>query len=1214
MFERSTRRSADEVRKMKYREGLLLVLAAVVLLPAVLAAQVDTAWVRRYNGPGNSSDGAKALAADASGNVYVTGYSVGSGTDPDYATIKYDSAGTQQWVQRYDGSLHLDDVALALALDASANVYVTGMSCGHGGDYATIKYNSAGTQQWMQRYDGPGNGGDLADALAVDASGNVYVTGYSEGSGASEDSGTYFYFDYATIKYNSAGVQQWVQRYNGPVNGEDYATAIAVDASGNVYVTGYSAGSGTNWDYATIKYDSAGTQQWVQRYNGPGNDRDEAYALALDASGNVYVTGCSDVSGAYPDYATIKYDSAGTQQWVQRYNGPGNEEDVAFALALDASANVYVTGMSYGHGGNEDYATIKYNSAGTQQWMQRYNGPGNGGDGALALAVDASGNVYVTGYCDGSGTDGKYATIKYDSVGTQQWVQLYSGPGNDYYDEARALAVDASGNVYVTGCSDGAGTQQDYATIKYRPTASTDVGCTRILAPTGPQDSGTAVTPACSVYNYGGSTASFNVRMRIGASYNNTASVSGLAPGTRTYVTFPSWTASPVGMIAVRCSTELTGDAVNSNDKRSDSVIVRQPAVHDVGGTRIVVPAGPLDSGALVTPACSVYNYGAAAESYSVRMKIGSSYNQTASVSGHAPGTARYVTFPTWVASPRGSFAVGCSTELVSDAVPANDRASSAGFVEVRDLAAISIVCPKGQIPETTVVPCAVVRNNGTGRLPAGVEFWIIAAPGRSRLDSYYDSLALPSGLPTGRDTTLYFPLWVATPEAYWVECDVFEHGDMNPGNDRVAAALYVGSGEAGWVRKADVPIGPKSKRVKDGGALAYARSPGMSDTSSVYAFKGNNRCEFFRYNISANTWATMESIPAVGRAGKKKAVKKGAAITAAEDGIYAAKGNNCLEFWLYNPSYRSYSSYPWTQKADVPTGAKNVKEGAGAATVIANETTYVYFLKGSGTQEFYRYNPMPNLWETMSPAPLGASNKTWKNGSCLAYDGANTIYAVKGSYNEFFSYSCSTNAWTSLASLPMIGTGGKKKKVKDGAGLAYHAGHVYAQKGGNTYEFWTYAVDSHKWVQYPNVPLGGGKKVKGGGALCASEDALYEFKGNNTREFYSYTPSSGVWQYAPTGSGAMSSSSLVTRHSSLAVAPNPFAGTATISYSLPEAGNVSLKLYDVTGKLVRTLASGYHTAGSSSFIVPRSSLSSGIYILKLVTENSSTREKLIIE
>jgi len=167
------------------------------------------------------------------------------------------------------------------------------------------------TQEWVARYDGPSNGVDWSMAVAVDDSGNVYVTGGSRGIGTDDD--------YATIKYNDSGIEQWVERYNGPGSAVDYANAIVVDYAGNVYVTGYSAGSGTAYDYATVKYDPCGTEQWVERYNGPGNNWDWAYAIAADSEGNVYVTGHSEGSGTFQDYATLKYDSAGTVGWIARY-------------------------------------------------------------------------------------------------------------------------------------------------------------------------------------------------------------------------------------------------------------------------------------------------------------------------------------------------------------------------------------------------------------------------------------------------------------------------------------------------------------------------------------------------------------------------------------------------------------------------------------------------------------------------------------------------------------------------------------------------------------------------------------------------------------------------------------------------------------------------------------------------------------------------------
>jgi len=96
---------------------------------------------------------------------------------------------------------------------------------------------------------------------------------------------------------------------------------MAMDSFGNVYVTGESYGGGTWYDYATVKYDASGNQIWIARYNGPGNDADYAYALALDDIGNICVTGGSYGGGTNFDFATVKYDPAGHQIWVTRYNG-----------------------------------------------------------------------------------------------------------------------------------------------------------------------------------------------------------------------------------------------------------------------------------------------------------------------------------------------------------------------------------------------------------------------------------------------------------------------------------------------------------------------------------------------------------------------------------------------------------------------------------------------------------------------------------------------------------------------------------------------------------------------------------------------------------------------------------------------------------------------------------------------------------------------------
>jgi hypothetical protein len=167
--------------------------------------------------------------------------------------------------------------------------------------------------------------------------------------------------DYATIKYSSAGVPLWTNRYHEPGNYLNCASAVAVDGGNNVIVTGYSS-NGTNYNYATIKYSSAGVPLWTNRYNESGNGNGVARAVAVDSRNNVIVTGRSEASASsyIYDYATVKYSSAGVPLWTNRYNGPGNGDDQACALAVDHSGNVIVTGYSTGGGDDCDFATVKY--------------------------------------------------------------------------------------------------------------------------------------------------------------------------------------------------------------------------------------------------------------------------------------------------------------------------------------------------------------------------------------------------------------------------------------------------------------------------------------------------------------------------------------------------------------------------------------------------------------------------------------------------------------------------------------------------------------------------------------------------------------------------------------------------------------------------------------------------------------------------------------
>jgi hypothetical protein len=411
-----------------------------VLITFSATAQVQQAWVARYNNDiTNGTNQAVKMALDGAGNIYVTGFSQNTNTNLGYVTIKYAPNGNRLWSARFDSTNYPTATPSGLALDSSNNVVVTGSAL-------TIKYDTNGNQLWTAPFDGT--------ALAVDASGNAFVTGWESA----------FY----TAKIGPTGSNIWLRSYVSPY-GPALSQAIVVDASGDAYVAGWD--TFICYTYAgfvdcysgllTLKYDQNGNQVWI---NVPTSGRSTQVAGMALGTSNVYV-----IENDYLNpWSTFCYTMDGTAVWQ---SDPLFNMTALGGLVLDSLGRTTVSGSAVpapGNYPNTCYSTVRVDTNGTPLWTNYYPLSPTMAGAADAIGTDKSGNTYVTGYSPAASGTNSIVTIKYKPDGSQVWLQSYNGlnAGND---AGTAIAIDQNGNVYVTGYETLPGGGTGIVTIKYAP-------------------------------------------------------------------------------------------------------------------------------------------------------------------------------------------------------------------------------------------------------------------------------------------------------------------------------------------------------------------------------------------------------------------------------------------------------------------------------------------------------------------------------------------------------------------------------------------------------------------------------------------------------------------------------------------------------------------------------------------------------------------------
>jgi hypothetical protein len=424
------------------------------------------------------------------------------------------------WATFYGGNGH--DYGVGIATDAGGNILVTGRTSStnaiatigahqtmQGGSWNafTAKFNSTGIRQWATYYGGID--GARGAGIAIDASGNIIITGTTSSSNSIATVGAYQAIyggssEAFIAKFNTNGIRQWATYYGG--SDIDEGRAITTDPSGNIVITGVTTSTNaiaTIGAYQTVysgmgdafiaKFNTNGAIQWATYY--AVGSQDNGNGITTDAIGNIIITGLTNwgsiatigahqtiYGGGTYDAFIAKFNPNGVRQWATFYGG--SNYDFGNGAATDANGNILITGITYstnaiatvgayqtviGSSSTFDAFIAKFNTNGIRQWATYYGGSGD--DVGYGITTDVNGNILITGY---TGSFNSIATVgahqttfgggrnafitKFNTNGIRQWATYYGG------DEGNGITTDASGNIIITGQTNS-GTSSAITTI-----------------------------------------------------------------------------------------------------------------------------------------------------------------------------------------------------------------------------------------------------------------------------------------------------------------------------------------------------------------------------------------------------------------------------------------------------------------------------------------------------------------------------------------------------------------------------------------------------------------------------------------------------------------------------------------------------------------------------------------------------------------------------